>query len=186
MKQLKLKKIIATNQKKAWIDETTFIQYIKLVLEPYNPLDKKLLVMDKYTTHIKDSILFLLKINNYIPFYIPAGITMILQPLDRQTIIFPFKGYLKDKFSEFLLDNKDIIKESINECRKRLTKNISEIIDNTNENNNDIGNLIKKELIVKPFKVCGITNEMTGDEDFIFDGFDIINKLTILKERKMN
>ena len=179
------KKIIATTQKNAWIDENTFIQYIKQVLEPYNPLYKKLLVMDKCTTHIKDSIQFLLNVNNYIPCYIPAGKTMVLQPLDR-SINFPFKCYLKDKFTEFLLDNKDIIKESIDECRKRLTKNISEIIDNTNENSNDIGMIIRKEIIIKSFKIRGITNEMTGNEDFIFDVFDVINKLTILQEKKMN
>ena len=51
--EVKTKKIIATTQKNAWIDERTFKKYIKLVLEPYNPLDKKLLFMDKCTTHIK-------------------------------------------------------------------------------------------------------------------------------------
>jgi hypothetical protein len=51
--EVKTKKIIATTQKNAWIDERTFKKYFKLVLEPYNPLDKKLLFMDKCTTHIK-------------------------------------------------------------------------------------------------------------------------------------
>ena len=62
--------------------------------------------MDKYTTHIKENIKFLLNTNNYIPYYIPAGMTMVLQPLDR-SINFPFKCYWKDKFTEFLLNNKE-------------------------------------------------------------------------------
>ena len=43
--------------------------------------------------------------------------TMIVQPLD-SSIRFPFKSYLKEKFTEFLLDNKDIFKERLDECRK--------------------------------------------------------------------
>ena len=61
--------------------------------------------MDKFTTHIKENIQFILKTNNYISLYIPAGMTMVLQPLDR-SINFPFKCYLKDKFTSFLLNNK--------------------------------------------------------------------------------
>ena len=64
---------------------------------------------------------------------------MVLQTLDRP-INFPFKCYLKDKF-----------KESIEECRKCLIKNITEIINNKNENNNEIGKFIIKEIIIKIF-----------------------------------
>ena len=183
--EVKNKKVFATTQKNAWIDDNTFKQYIKLVLEPYNQLYKKLLILDKCTTHIKDNIIFLLKNANYIPYYIPAGMTMVLQPLDR-SINFPFKCYLKDKFTEYLLDNRDKFKESIEECRKRLIKNITEIINNTNVNNNEIGKFIRKDIIIKSFKICGITNAMSGDEDFLFDGFNVINQLTILKDRRLN
>ena len=111
--------------------------------------------------------------------------TMVLNTLDR-SINYPFKCYLKDKFTEFLLNNKDKNKESKDECRKRLTKNISEIIYNTNQNHNDTGKIIRNVIIIKSFKICGITNEMIGDEDYLFDGFDVINKLTILQEKIKN
>ena len=77
-----------------------FKEYITKVLFPYNPLDKKLLVMDKCTTIIKENIQFILIINNYISLYISVGMTMVLQPLDR-SINFPFKFYLKDKLTSF-------------------------------------------------------------------------------------
>ena len=111
--------------------------------------------------------------------------TMIIQPLDR-SINFPFKCYLKDKFTDFLLNNKEKFKENIDECRKRLTKNIEEIVCNTNQNNNVTRKIIRNEIIFKSFKICGITKEMTGDDDYLFDGFDVINKLTILQERRKN
>lgn len=31
-----------------------------------------------------------------------------------------------------------------------------------------------------------ITNEMTGDEDYLFDDFDVINKLTLIQNRRTN
>jgi hypothetical protein len=58
--EVKTKKIIATIHKNAWIDDNAFKQYIKLVLEPYNPLHKKLLILDKCTTYIKENKQFLL------------------------------------------------------------------------------------------------------------------------------
>ena len=32
----------------------------------------------------------------------------------------------------------------------------------------------------------GITNDMTGDEYYLFDGFDVINKLTIIHEKRLS
>ena len=80
-----------------------------------------------HTTHLKEKIQFLLKINNFISIYIPTGMTMVFQPMDR-SINFQFKCYLKDKFTSFLLDNTDKIKENLDDCRKRIVKDISEII----------------------------------------------------------
>lgn len=45
------KKIFATTQKNAWVDDEVFKEYIKSVLFLYNPLDKILLIFDKCTTH---------------------------------------------------------------------------------------------------------------------------------------
>ena len=108
--EIKNEQVFTTTQKKAWVDVENFKEYITNVLVPYNPLHKKPLIYDKCTTHLKEKIQFLLKINNFINIYIPAGITMVLQPLDR-SINFPFKYYLKDKLTSFLLDNTDKIKE---------------------------------------------------------------------------
>ena len=106
--------------------------------------------MDKCTTHCKENIKFLLKKNNYIISYIPIGMAMVLQPLDR-SVNFPFKCYLKDKFTSFLLANKDKFKEKIDDCPKRVIKDIYEIIYKTNDDKN-IGHLIREEIIIKSFK----------------------------------
>ena len=127
------KKLFATTQKNAWVDDEVFKEYMKNVLFPYNPLDKKLLIFDKCTTHLKGIIQLMLENNNYIKIFVPAGMTMVLQPLDR-SINFPFKCYLKDKFTSFMLDNKELSKEKIDDCLKRIVKDIIEIINNANNN----------------------------------------------------
>ena len=44
--------------------------------------------------------------------------------------------------------------------------------------------IINKENIIKSFKIAGISNELEGSEDHIFDGYDIINKLITNKKQK--
>ena len=93
----------------------------------------------------------------------------------------PFKKYLKTKYSEFLMseNKKD---ESISDARKRILNNINEIwYANTKGFSG-----VNKDNIIKSFKITGISNELNGTEDHIFDGYDIINKLNIIKERKTN
>ena len=70
--------------------------------------------------------------------------------------------------------------ESMSDARERILKDINEIwYANTKE-----FNVINKENIIKSFKIAGISNELEGSEDHIFDGYDIINKLITNKKQK--
>lgn len=109
--------------------------------------------------------------------------TNILQPLDR-AINFPFKKYLKAKFTKFML-NEDIKKEILDEARIRI---ISDIVDVWN-GYKDItikNEYIPKVLVIKCFKITGISNLMDGSEDDKFDGFDLINELSDLKNDEVS
>lgn len=64
-----------------------------------------------------------------------------------------------------MLTNKEISKEKIVDCRRRIVKDIFEIINNAN-NNNSLAESKREEIIIKLFKICGITNDMIGDEDY--------------------
>ena len=66
-----------------------------------------------------------------------------------------------------MLDNKDKIKKKIDEFRKRIIKDIYEIIYGTNKNIK-LGQVIKDKVIIKSFKIWGITNDMAGYEDYLF------------------
>ena len=72
--------------------------------------------------------------------------------------------------------------ESISDARKRILNDINEICyANTKEFSG-----VNKDNIIKSFKITGISNELDGSEEQIFDGYDIINKLNIIKEPKTN
>ena len=64
-----------------------------------------------------------------------------------------------------MLTNKEISKEKIVDCRRRIVKDIFGIINNAN-NNNSLAESKREEIIIKLFKICGITNDMIGDEDY--------------------
>jgi len=104
--------------------------------------------------------------------------TSVLQPLDR-LINFPFKKYLKNKFTDFLLFDQNE-KENISESRKRILRDIDDIWNNSKNEYE----YINKETVIKSFKVIGISNKLDGSEDEYFDGYNIINNLTENNEDK--
>ena len=67
-----------------------------------------------------------------------------------------FKGYISDKFLEFQLKNKN--------SRPPSKEELLEFI-------NDVWYdpmLITEEIIIKSFKICGISNNLDGSEDEMF------------------
>lgn len=102
--------------------------------------------------------------------------TPVLQPLDRM-INFPFKKYLKAKYSEFLLFDTSK-EESLSEARQRIINDIADIWFKDSKDYN----YINKDMAIKSFKITGISNKLDGTEDYLFDGYDVINNLTEKKE----
>ena len=103
--------------------------------------------------------------------------TPVLQPLDRM-INLPFKKYLKNKFTDYMLfEKKD--KEIFLIQGKRILKDINDVW-----NNNVINNeYINKDKDIKSFKITGISNNLDGSEDDYFDGYNIINDLIDEQEK---
>ena len=134
--------------------------------------------MDHCTSHDTPIVLDKLKKNNVDIIFIPKRMTSVLQHLDR-CINFPFKKYLKFKFSDYSI-NEGGVKNNLDESRIRI---INDILSVRNGYKDEISkeNYIENSLIEKSFKLVAITNKMDGSEDQIFDGFDIINQLADLK-----
>lgn len=168
--------IYATTQINAWVDEDIFKEYIKKIIIPYKKDNKKiLLIMDYSTSHYTEKIIDYLDKHNIDVCFITKNMTSILQPLDR-AINFPFKQYLKSLYSErFIFYNE----KSKNDNNIKNSRNyiISDIIKIWYGSNLDKDDYIKKELVINSFKICGISNDMNGIEDDMFDGYEIISEL---------
>ena len=150
--------IIVRTQHNAWIDKELFINYIKEVLCKYECIKEK-----------KIDLVF-----------IPKRMTSVLQPLDRM-INLPFKIYLKNKFTDYMLFDKTD-KENISDSRKRILKDINDVW-----NNNIINNeYINKDKVIKSFKITLISNNLDDSEDDYFDGYNVINDLIDEQEKKIN
>ena len=63
--------------------------------------------------------------------------------------------------------------ETISDARKRILNDINDI---WNDYSNEYSG-INKENIIKSFKITGISNKSDGSEDFMFDGYEVINNL---------
>lgn len=138
------------------------------------PNKKKLLILDYCPVHYTEETLNFMEKKGLYYVFIPKRLTMVLQPLDR-SINFPFKKYLKQKFSEFLFENEDsIIKEKLSESRICIVKDIIKIWFGKKEDNNEY---ISPEIIIKSFLITSISNCLDGSEDEIFDGYYVINRL---------
>ena len=176
---MKNNKIYITTNENAWITSDLFLEYIDNILDYDSHGKRKLLIMDHCTSHDNILIIDKLRSKNIDVVFIPKSMTSILQPLDG-CINFPFKKYLKFKYTKFLI-SKQKIKESLDESRKRIINNVIDIWNRYKDAINK-ENYIEKELIEKSFKIISITNDMDGNEYLLFDGFDFINQLADLKE----
>ena len=126
------------------------------------PNKKKLLILDYCPAHYTEETLNFMEKKGLYYVFIPKRLTMVLQPLDR-SINFPFKKYLKQKYSEFLFKNKDSnSKEKLSESRIRIVKDITKIRFGKTEDNNEY---ISPEIIIKSFLIPGISNCLDGSED---------------------
>jgi len=88
---------------------------------------------------------------------------------------------LKNKYTDYILKDNISKKETMTEARKRIVQDILEIWKGKDINNNK--EYIPASLIIKSFKITGISNSNDGTEDYLFDGYDVINNLNILNEQ---
>ena len=88
---------------------------------------------------------------------------------------------LKKKYTDYILNNITSNKETMMEARKRIVQDILEIWKGKDINNNK--EYIPASLIIKSFKLTGISNSIDGTEDSLFDGYDVINNINIINEQ---
>ena len=157
---------IACNEN-AWSTTHIMKKWLNKVWIPYitkkNPEDNRgLMIIDSAPSHIKPSLLDYITKKKQKYILIPPGMTRVLQPLD-VSINGPFKQYMKNLYIDECIRNKDI---NMKISREQILKWILEIWHDETK--------IKKEMVEKSFKICGISNSLNGEEDTMIQ---VINKI---------
>jgi hypothetical protein len=157
-------KIIVSMHPKGWMDETGMKIWFNKIWEKrpgrnQTAKPKSLLVLDSFESHKTDFIKNIAKYENTNLAIIPGGLTSIVQPLD-VSINKPFKDRLREKWNIWMSSGEFTYTKGGN--IKKPAHNIvcKWILEAWNE--------IPKEMIVKSFKKCGISNAMDGSEDDLF------------------
>lgn len=151
--------IIVKMHEKAWMDENLMKIWLEEIWKNRSGglLKKKsLLVLDSFEAHKTSQIKLAFKDENSNLAVIPGGLTSVVQPLD-VCLNKPFKDRLRVKWRQWMaVGNFDLTKDgNIKKPGYNVICNwILEAWDS-----------IPKEMVIKSFKKCGISNSMDGMED---------------------
>lgn len=152
------KYLISVNQN-AWatdsiIKEWFYKIWIKYLKDEENLCDGLgFLILDKATSHLTPKVLEAFNNNNQYLSFIPAGLTLFIQPLD-VVINKPFKDALRKKYIEY-----SSISHNINAKISR-EKMIEFICDTWYD-----PSIITTEMIIKSFQCTGIIYSLYQDKD---------------------
>ena len=145
-------------QEKGWMDEQLMIRWIKEIYLKHTQKERSLCVLDSFRGHLTDSVKKEFRKGNGVMAVIPGGCTSKVQPLD-VCINKPFKGELRKSWVSYM---KSASKEARDagervKCatKEQVVQWLSEAVSWLQQ---------KPELVVKSFKVCGISNDLAGNE----------------------
>ena len=149
-------------QEKAWMDEELMLRWIKDIYLRHTDKERSLLVMDSFRAHLTDNVKKSLRKGNTVPAIIPGGCTSKIQPLD-VSINKPFKGDLRRSWATFILSTAEKVQQADDPSQRLKAVDKETIVLRIQS---AVSSLVqKKDLIVKSFKVWGITCKVGGSED---------------------
>ena len=158
------KNIFIECQENAWVTEAIFYKWLESIwfrTFKTKPSKGTLLVFDRAKSHFSDRINELFKNNSSKFSLIPPGQTKYVQPLD-VSINKPFKAAMHRAYTEFQISNGN--------TKTPTHENIIEFVYNTWYK----PDIIKEDIIRNSFKTCGISNNLDGSEDDLFNWPDDI------------
>ena len=154
-----------------WLNKVWF-EYLK----NFDSMFESLLIIDKATTHENEEFKRVCFNNDVTISYIPKGRTSILQPLD-VSINKPFNDALRNEYTQFC------IQKGLNNADKISRKQIIDIVYDVWNNKN----IITKEMIIKSFKITGLSNKIDSSENYFFEVFKWlderkVDKIEVIKD----
>lgn len=119
-----------THSPNHWSTETTMVQYIEYIIEPYvrsvwelmyTAMTPGVIIMDNFKGQVTEKVTTLLEKCNLHGWLLPANTTDLLQPMDI-SVNKPAKSFLKKQFSEWYSE------QLIQQIRNQPTSDIGDIV----------------------------------------------------------
>lgn len=159
-------KIFALCQENAWADNFIFLYWLNNIFLNNKIIpnsQKKILILDRATTYYDKKLSEKLKKYNASYLLIPPGLTRFIHPLD-VSINAPFKKFLHHWDTDYRINHLN-----------RKKPDCFEIIDAIvsiwyNESS------ITKEIIIKSFKITGISINLNGSENHLVKKYDDLSE----------
>ena len=156
-KYVQLKKIYVLCQNNSWADSDVFLFWINNIFFNNTHINnslKKILIMDRATSHYDETLVDIFKKYNSYFILIPPGLTRFIQPLD-VSINGPFKKAMHHWDIDFRIQNKNEKKPTPNDI-------INAVVDIWYNNTT-----IKQCNIINSFKSTGISINLDGSEQHL-------------------
>ena len=140
-------------QENAWMDETSMLQWIRLVWNPIamNQDGVKILLLDEATLHMTTFVRQAFTVTNTIVEYIPGGYTSKLQAMD-VGVNKPFKDHVRDCVDGFIFENDS------NENVRPQRQDVAEWVEFA-------WNKIRKDTLLKTWRRIGYTKDDIQDTE---------------------
>lgn len=149
---------IVTVQEKGWMDETLMLRWVAEIYLKYTHKDRSLIVLDSFRGHLTDKVKRAFKKGNSVMAVIPGGCTSKIQPLD-VSINKPFKGILRKQWNSFMRDSAKEARDAGAKVKAATKETVVSWLETAVDSITD-----NPRMIVKSFKVCGISNSLSGNE----------------------
>jgi len=145
--------VVVTTQKKAWMDESRMLQWIRKVWDLYTNGKPALLSLDTFSAHLTDTVKAEFEKFNTKLLIIPGGCTSILQPLDI-SINKPFKDYVRQLWCQYMVDmcetsvgrikpaSKSVLLDWVSKCAKLV-----EAKPNTVKRSFEVGGIVPSHVV---------------------------------------
>ena len=171
---IKNKEIFFAFNINAWTTGQIVIDWLNKVwleyLKNFDSMFESLLIIDKATTHENEEFKRACFNNDVTISYIPIGLTSILQPLD-VSINNPFKDALRNEYTQYC------IQKGLSNADKVSRKQIIDFVYDVWYNKN----IITKEMIIKSFKITGLSNKIDSSENYLFEVFKWLDERKVDK-----
>ena len=152
------------------MDGTLMLRWVKEIYLNHTGGKKSLLVMDTFSAHCSDEIMNLLSKHHSSVALIPGGCTSKLQPLD-VSLNKPFKQVCRQEFQTYCRSQLATMSNSADRLK---TASKQEICQWAVKAQNYLS--AHPEMIIKSFKVTGISLALDGSEDHLFRNKDILQQ----------